>query len=96
MVKGDSSEGHKGPPGPYQQGIDYGGGDMAPCGEKGCSMPSSATHLDCEAKCNATSGCAGYVFADSSCSASAGATCWTKSSMSGAGQPVRLPPATAI
>jgi len=87
MVKGDSSEGHKGPPGPYQQGIDYGGGDMAPCGEKGCSMPSSATHLDCEAKCNATSGCAGYVFADSSCSASAGATCWTKSSMSGAGQP---------
>ena len=62
MVKGDSSDGHKGPAGQYQTGMDYAGNDMPPCGRDGCKLPTAATYLDCEAKCNATTNCAGYVF----------------------------------
>merc|ERR1719247_10907 len=37
MIKGDVSTSH-GPPGPYQQGVDYGGNDMKPCGYDGCVL----------------------------------------------------------
>jgi len=84
MVKGDSS-GRRGPPGPYTPGVDYGGNDMAPCNFNGCVLPRFASHLDCESKCNATTGCVGYVFADSSCSGASGPICWTKSRMEGSG-----------
>lgn len=80
MVKGDVSTKH-GPAGAYTRGVDYGGNDMAPCGYNGCVLAASATHLDCESKCNATKGCAGYVFADASCSGKSGPICWTKSAM---------------
>ena len=83
MVKGDVSTGQAppSPAGPYQPGIDFGGGDIAPCGRTGCVMPGSSTHLDCEAKCNSTQGCVGYVFANASCSGASGALCWTKGAM---------------
>ena len=83
MVKGDVSTGKAVPPpaGPYQPGTDYSGGDITPCGRTGCVIPTSSTHLDCEAKCNSTRGCVGYVFANASCSGAAGALCWTKGSM---------------
>jgi hypothetical protein len=83
MVKGDVSVSKVPPkPGPYQPGVDYGGSDIAPCGFNGCTLPASSTHLDCEAKCNTTMGCVGYVYADASCSGNkGGAICWTKGAM---------------
>merc|ERR1712232_58991 len=39
------------------------------------------TALQCEAICNATFGCLGYVFADDSCGT--GPVCWTKADMNG-------------
>lgn len=80
MIKGDVSA-RSGSAGAYMKGEDYGGNDMAPCGYSGCTLASNATHLDCETKCNATSGCLGYVFADADCSGKSGPICWTKSSM---------------
>merc|ERR1712050_394422 len=47
-------------------------------GFNGCVMPKDSTHLDCETKCNSTSACMGYVFADASCSGQSGPICWTK------------------
>eukprot|EP01079_Euglenida_sp_SAG-EU17-18_P011193 gene11193-2031_t len=84
MVKGDVST-PSGPvtPGPYQTGTDYPGFDIAPCHADGCVMPASATHTDCEAKCNATSGCVGYVFAEATCSGKGAPLCWLKGGMSG-------------
>ena len=88
MIKGDSSDQQvPGATTPYTPGIDFGENDMAPCGRNGCVLPKAATHLDCEGKCNATKGCAGYVFADADCSGAAGPICWTKSAMSGRGSP---------
>lgn len=84
MVKGDVSTPSAPPqPGPYQTGVDYPGSDLSPCGSKGCTLPASSTHLDCEAKCNATTGCVGYVYAEGSCSGgkTGNAICWTKGSM---------------
>lgn len=83
MVKGDVSL--PGPPGPYQQGVDFGGSDMKPCGALGCVLSATASYLDCEAKCNSTAGCVGYVFADKSCSHASGPICWTKAQMGGSG-----------
>lgn len=76
------------PPGPYTEGVDHAGGDM-PAAVKGCAKPyengcvlqKSATHLDCETKCNATKGCVLYVFADANCSGQAGPVCWLKSTV---------------
>ena len=79
MIKGGSSS--TGGPGAYTQGVDYGGNDMQPCGYNGCVLAKDDTHLACEGKCNATAGCAGYVFADASCSGKDGPICWTKSKM---------------
>ena len=45
--------------------------DMAPCGPKGCVMTTEG-NAACEAKCNATKGCAGYVFAPKTCSGQSG------------------------
>lgn len=89
MVKGDVSA-KVGPskPGPYQPGIDYTGGDIGPCAHAhtrhapGCVMPDNSTHLECEALCNSTQGCVGYVFANASCVGKpGGGMCWTKGSM---------------
>ena len=54
--------------------------DMAPCGPKGCVMTTEG-NAACEAKCNATKGCAGYVFAPKTCSGQSGPICWLKSVM---------------
>lgn len=86
MIKGDVSVSGNGP-GRYKAGVDYGGNDMAPCGTNGCELSAGATHADCFDRCNSTAGCVGYVFADSSCTGIKGALCWTKSRMSGAGEP---------
>jgi hypothetical protein len=79
MIKGDATT--SGPGGDYTEGVDYGGNDIAPCGFNGCVLSKDDTHLDCESKCNATSGCQGYVFADASCSGKSGPICWTKGAM---------------
>jgi hypothetical protein len=80
MVKGDVTE--KGRPGVYTPGVDFPGNDVAPCGFNGCVLPAGSTHSVCEAKCNSTALCQGYVFADGSCSGKSGPICWTKGSMS--------------
>ena len=78
MVKGDATK-KIGASGPYQVGVDYAAGDIAPCGILGCTLPKAATRLDCEAKCNATSACIAYVFADADCAGQGGQPiCWTK------------------
>jgi len=79
MVKGDTSL--RNPAGPYVEGLDFPGGDMPPCKAEGCSLPANSTYLHCEAICNATNGCLGYVFADASCDQSP--RCWTKADMDG-------------
>jgi hypothetical protein len=85
MVKGDVSD--REVPGPYQPEVDYSGTDVSPCGDPrrgrhACTLPANSTHLDCEAKCNSTQSCMGYVFADASCSGDPlHALCWTKGSM---------------
>lgn len=84
MVKGDVSR--VGPSGLYTKGVDHAGHDMLPCGPFGCVLPADNTHLDCESKCNSTSGCVGFVFADATCSGKSGPICWTKSAM-GKGRP---------
>jgi len=81
MIKGDVSTVDG--PGEYTEGVDYAENDIAPCGKNGCVLDAESTHLDCETKCNATSGCAGYVFADASCSGKSGPICWTKGAMKG-------------
>merc|ERR1719182_326191 len=43
----------------------------------------SDTHTVCEGKCNATRGCAAYIFADADCSGAAGPICWLKSAVGG-------------
>jgi len=53
---------------------------MAPCGPHGCILDPKSTVLACEAKCNATTGCFGYVFAPATCSGVSGPICWLKSS----------------
>jgi len=78
MIKGDKSRGHQ-PIGPFTPGIDHLGYDMMPCGRVGCALAPNGTSADCERLCNATTGCAGYVFANASCSGKASAVCWTKS-----------------
>jgi hypothetical protein len=83
MVKGDSAKSTG--PGPYQQNIDHGGSDVAPCNRDGCILAKTATHDDCAAKCKAASGCAGYVFAPADCSGKAGPICWTKGELNGKG-----------
>jgi hypothetical protein len=87
MVKGDVSS-RGGPPkeGPYEVGVDYQGGDIAPCSHHGTRHPpgcmlANSTHLDCEAMCNSTTGCVGYVFANASCTGKPGGMCWTKGAM---------------
>jgi len=84
MIKADISS--KTGPGEYTKGVDYGNNDIPPCGHDGCVLPSDNTQLDCESKCNATSSCAGYVFADASCSGKSGPICWTKGAMKGPSQ----------
>lgn len=83
MVKGDVTA--SAAPLPYQPKTDYTGHDVSPCGHtrrKACTLPANSTHLDCEAKCNSTQGCEGYVFADASCSGvPSHALCWTKAAM---------------
>jgi len=79
MIKGDASAA-VGPAGEYTTGTDYPGNDMAPCGGEGCPMPAGSTRLGCEAKCNATAGCVGYVFASASCEG-VEPRCWPKSVM---------------
>ena len=64
---------------PYTTGVDHGGNDMPPCGTAGCALDPTATNLDCETMCNATKGCAGYVFAPAACSDTGAPTCWPKS-----------------
>eukprot|EP00040_Diaphanoeca_grandis_P039529 m.259317 g.259317 ORF g.259317 m.259317 type:complete len:721 (-) comp37890_c0_seq1:266-2428(-) len=66
------------PAGPYNIGVDMPGNDMAPCGSPGCVLAVSATHLDCERKCNTTTNCVAYVFAPANCSGN-GNICWLKS-----------------
>jgi len=80
MVKGDRSV-RIGAPGPYEEGVDYSGSNMAPCGSEGCILPKNSTHSDCEAKCQATAGCLGYVFGGEECSGKSGPICWIKASM---------------
>lgn len=80
MIKGDVSI-STGVVGVYTKGVDYGGSDIAPCGFNGCVLSKESTHLECESKCNATSDCLGYVFADASCSGKSGPICWTKGAM---------------
>ena len=65
------------PPVPYTENVDYPGSDQAACGANGCVLPATATYLDCETKCNTTSGCVAYVFAPGDC----GQICWTKSAV---------------
>jgi len=77
MVKGDVSS-QPGSAGEYLIGTDFGGNDIAPCRESGCVLPAQSTHLDCERKCNASTDCSGYVFAEASCSGKSGPICWTK------------------
>lgn len=75
------------PPGAYETGIDYAGNDIAGnCGsgaafENGCVLAATATHLDCETKCNATKACVLYVFAPQDCSGQAGPVCWVKNAV---------------
>mmetsp|Transcript_17385 Transcript_17385/g.45394 ORF Transcript_17385/g.45394 Transcript_17385/m.45394 type:complete len:786 (+) Transcript_17385:64-2421(+) len=66
--------------GAYQQGVDCGGSDLKPCGPKGCAMPDSATRIDCEAKCNATYQCEGYVWTAKGCDSQSmqHSMCWLK------------------
>lgn len=65
----------------YTTGVDYPGNDMAPCGPPGCILPVAGAPVDCEAKCNATSGCVAYIFAPADCSHVRGPICWLKSSI---------------
>jgi hypothetical protein len=62
---------------------------MGKCGANGCSLPTSSTHLDCEALCNATAGCVAYVFSNAGCDVPSGSNvllvaifshkvCWLK------------------
>ena len=70
-------------PGPYTKGIDYPGDDMPPCNPQGCQMPAGSTHLDCEKKCNATSGCVAYIYDPLNCDGNTEhAICWLKSALS--------------
>lgn len=75
------------PPGAYETGIDYAGNDITGnCGsgaafENGCVLAATATHLDCETKCNATKACVLYVFAPQDCSGQAGPVCWVKNAV---------------
>jgi len=74
------------PPGPYTENVDYAGNDITGCGsgtayENGCVLESTASHLDCETKCNATKACVLYVFAPKNCSGQAGPVCWIKSAI---------------
>lgn len=84
-----TSCGHRGEPaqptGAYTIGIDFPGNDIDPCGAVGCVLDRNADHLVCEAKCNATGACHGYIFADADCSGAAGPLCWTKSMLPGRG-----------
>ena len=82
MIKGDESKYIPAQDSNYTLSVDHGGFDMEPCGFSGCDLTKTSTHLDCEALCRNTSGCVGYVFADSSCSVSNLPICWTKSSWS--------------
>jgi len=84
MIKGDASAPLPGKD--YTVGVDYSGHDLSPCGAHGCALPPNGSHVDCEAQCNSTQACVGYVYADESCS-SGPALCWLKSAMAGDGTP---------
>eukprot|EP00756_Hemistasia_phaeocysticola_P051986 Hpha_TRINITY_DN27171_c0_g1::TRINITY_DN27171_c0_g1_i1::g.29263::m.29263 len=62
--------------GPYVEGMDLYGGDIAPCGSTGCKGKS----LDeCEALCVATKGCVAYVYnPGTDCEELTENVCWTK------------------
>eukprot|EP01051_Picozoa_sp_SAG22_P002132 SAG22_NODE_93_length_20834_cov_27.179503_10_plen_363_part_00 len=49
-------------PTPYITGKDISGGDLS----RG-PLPAGGTHLDCEERCNKTTGCVAYVFAPAGC-----------------------------
>ena len=73
-------------------GVDYAGYDITGnCGtqtpyENGCVMPASASHLDCETKCNNTKSCIAYVFAPHNCSTLPGPVCWVKNGVGNPGK----------
>lgn len=75
------------PSGPYTTGLDYPGNDMKPCGSAGCLLGTAASYLDCEAKCNTTSGCVAYTVAPADCSGAKGVLCWLKDHADGSGTP---------
>jgi hypothetical protein len=79
MIKGDKSE--RFAAGAYTHGVDFGNNDMEPCGAIGCVLSGNSTNDECGAKCDATIGCIGYVFADADCSGESGPICWLKSAM---------------
>ena len=51
---------------------------MDPCGSDGCILPPSTDHITCEALCNNTTDCIGYVFSYATCEHKANNTCWLK------------------
>jgi len=75
------------PAGPLRQNVDYAWSKLEPglppCGRAGCSLPAAtSTHLTCETMCNATVGCAMYVF-EPATGAAPNSTCWLKQLVSG-------------